>query len=654
MPHASRSLAVLFALCGGLFLPTGTAATAFAGPGNLETAASLAEAVTGGRNLERARQWGAAIRHYDDALERFAPDQIERDAALAPDNIRALHYGLRRSKIHFGIHRRYADASYTDDLLARSPEATLRLYDDVLAQVRRNYVEPIGAASLVAHGTESLYLALSDRKFLDHHLPRLGQENGRIEAAAVEENVERFREVLRNQFWNAPVREGDERRTVARVARLGRELCGLEESAVVLEYLCGATNALDDYSTFLTPEGLSSLYGNIEGNFVGIGIEIEATAGRGQFLRRILPGSPAEAGGAKAGEYISAISGVDCREMSADEAAKLLRGPEYSRLTLELTSGDGSAVRTGRFVRRTVEIKSVEIVEMVDEAAGVGYIRMGGFQETTAREMADALNTLRRQGMTKLIWDVRGNPGGLLDAAVDVLDLFIKDGVLVGTRGPAGGQTQTYTARARNTLTADDLELILLVDDGSASASEIVAGCLRDHGRGRIVGRTTYGKWSVQSIIDLADAPALAGAGFAPAGRGGSGLKLTTARFYSPAGKNYMKIGMIPDVTVPEFADDLSEDFIEEAVQQSDPTDDLFAAANPAAADPAFDGSGGFGNGGRLERTSNYRPTPADRRSANRGSNVDRAANDRGPRVPQTSLPLHTQPDIRTALKLFR
>ncbi|WP_165700730.1 S41 family peptidase [Alienimonas californiensis] len=584
-----------------------------AAPGSFTDAAELADAVADGRNLERARKWAEAIRHYDAALERFAPDHEAPGAEPLPEPIRALQYGLRRSKIHHGIHRRYADPSYTEQLLSRSPESALDLYETVLGQIRRNYVEPIGATSLVAHGTESLYLALSDRKFLGRNLPAHGADDGSAEAA-----VERFRAVLRTEFWNAPIRAEDERRTVARAARLGRELCGLSETATIFEYLAGATNALDDYSAFLSPEGLASLYGNIEGNFVGIGIEIEAEPGRGQFLRKILPGSPAEEGGAKAGEYVSAIGGTDCRDLSTDEAAKLLRGPEFSAVELEITDARGVA-RTGRFVRRTVEVASVERAEMVEP--GIGYIRMGGFQETTAREMADAVNQLRRQGMTKLIWDLRGNPGGLLDAAVDVLDLFVEEGTLVSTRGPAGGQTQTYRARRAGTLAARDLELVLLVDGDSASASEIVAGCLRDHRRGTIVGRTTYGKWSVQSIVDLGDAPR-AGWAAAAAGSRGSGLKLTTARFYSPDGRNYAGIGLNPDVPAPEYADDAQEP------EPTEAPEDLFAAADPAA------GIAG-------DRTAGYRP-----------GRVARAAD--GPRVPQTSLPLNEQPDVQAALKLLR
>ena len=556
-----------------------------AGAGAAEYTGTAEDAVAEGVRLERDRQWGDAIRLYSSALDAFASDGAE----APPGPARSIEYGLRRSKIHFGIHRRYEDPSFTDDLLGRSAESVLGLYSEVLSQVRRNYVEPIGATSFVAHGTESLYLALSDRKFLLHNLPDCDTDRRRSAIA-------RFRGVLRDDYWNRPVREGEEINTVRRVCGLGESLCGLPPAAVAMEYLAGGTNALDDYSVFMTPHRLDAMYGNIEGNFVGIGIEIESEGGKGQYLRRILPNSPAEAGGAKAGEYISAISGVDCRDMTTDEAAKLLRGPEFSELELELTGADG-AVRRGRFIRRTVEVHSVERAEMVDRRGGVGYIRMTGFQETTAREMDAALASLRRQGMTKLIWDLRGNPGGLLDAAVDVLDRFVDRGTLVSTRGPAVGQTQTFRARPDNTLR--DLELVLLVDGDSASASEIVAGCLKDHGRGTIVGRTTYGKWSVQSIIDLDRA-----------GRG-TGLKLTTAKFYSPGGGNYTEIGLDPDVSVPEHS-----------------PGQLFAAADPGEGSPG-DVTAGY-RGGRV------------------------ATGPGGEPLPQTSLPLNEQADIAAALRVFR
>jgi len=169
---------------------------------------------------------------------------------------------------------------------------------------------------------------------------------------------------------------------------------------------------------------------------------------------------------------------------------------------------------------------------MLDERRGIGYIRQNGFQSSTPEELDDALTRLEQDGMNALIWDLRGNPGGLLDTAAKVLDRFIRDGVLVTTRGRSLDQNQTFQARTWNTR---NYPLVLLVDEDSASASEIVAGAIADHERGAIVGRTTYGKWSVQSIIHMAR---------------GTGLKLTTAKFYSPDNENYSGVGLEPDVSV--------------------------------------------------------------------------------------------------------
>ncbi|MGC1275772.1 MAG: S41 family peptidase [Planctomycetaceae bacterium] len=469
-------------------------------------------AVREGFDLERAHRWVDAIGHYEKALERF------------PENQR-LEYGLRRSKIHFGIDRRYSDASYEQQLLRKSPSDSLALFDEIYDQVKNTYVDPVSVTSFTAHGTESLYLALANEKFLARNLPQ-----------ARPETVAQVRQILRENYWNRNVEGGQKaRETIREVCELTHARLGLGETPVVMEYVFGGCNSLDDYSNFLTPDRLGDLYGNIEGEFVGLGIEMQAENGRGMLLVNVLPDSPAAAGGMHAGEYIVSIDGTDCRKMTTDEAAKLLRGPTGSAVELELLAATDDRPRRGQFVRRPVIVKSIESVQMLDPSAGVGYLRMTGFQKTTAEELDAALVTLKRQGMKKLVWDLRGNPGGLLTAAVEVLDRFIADGVLVTTRGRSFDQNWTYSAHRSGT--HSDVEIVLLVDGDSASASEIVAGAIRDHKRGVIVGRTTYGKWSVQSILPIRDK---------------TGLRLTTAKFYSPDNHTYGKIGMKPDVAVEE------------------------------------------------------------------------------------------------------
>ncbi|WP_166826209.1 S41 family peptidase [Thalassoroseus pseudoceratinae] len=502
------------ALLGGLCIVTSNAAIA---QENLEAPKfdtppqDDRTAIQSGAELERSYQWLQAIDHYEKALDKWPNNDY-------------LKYGLRRSKVHFGIERRYADRSFDTQLLTLSSSAALSRFEELLSKVQSGFVDSISVTSFVAHGTESLYLALNNRKFRSHHLQN-----------ASAQDIQAMRDILRERYWNKPVADDlAARRTILEVAGLAERTCGLNQTATILEYVFGGCNALDDYSSYLTPDKLNDLYGNIEGEFVGLGIEMKAEGGRGMHLVNVLPDSPALAGGLRPGDYIVAIDGIDCRDMTTDEAAKLLRGQSGSIVRLKYETHLTGQEREGRFTRRAVHVKSIPVVKMLDERAGVGYIRMTGFQKTSAAELDQALAELNRQGMRSLIWDVRGNPGGLLTAAVEVLDRFLDGGVLVSTRGRNRDQNWSYSARPTKTTS---IPLVLLVDQDSASASEIVAGALRDHRRGTIIGRQTYGKWSVQSIFPL---------------RGSTGLRLTTAKFYSPNGHTLGKIGVRPDVIVED------------------------------------------------------------------------------------------------------
>ncbi|GAB4148090.1 MAG: S41 family peptidase [Planctomycetaceae bacterium] len=468
-------------------------------------------AIRTGIELERSRNWIQAIEFYQKA-QKLYPASKE------------IRYGLRRSKIHFGIARRYADRSFETKLLTKSRNDALMLFDSLLFQIRTQYVEPISSTSFVAHGTESLYLALGNPKFAKKNLQNIPAER-----------IKKLRKILRDEFWNLPVANRREAmKTVSQVCDIARKTAGLSPSAVIMEYIFGGCNALDDYSSVLTPDRLDDLYGNIDGEFVGLGIEMKAKLGKGMLLANILPDSPAEVGGLRKNEYIVAINGIDCRNMTTDEAARLLRGRAGSTVRLQIQAANSEKIRNGIFVRKAVQVKSIPLATMVDRQAGIGYIRMTGFQKTTAMELDAALTKLHRQGMRSLIWDVRGNPGGLLTSAVEVLDRFIDEGILVSTRGRTRDQNESHHA---NRIGTWGIPLVLLVDEDSASASEIVAGAIRDHRRGTIVGRKTFGKWSVQTIFPV---------------RSGTGLRLTTAKFYSPKGLTHGKVGVRPDILVEE------------------------------------------------------------------------------------------------------
>ena len=476
--------------------------------------ATAVEALQAGEELENAHHWADAIQLYEAALKRWNEDTD-------------LEYALRRTRVQFGVDRRYTDLSFEDKMLAQGRGEALNLLEEVLARVQMEYVKGISATRFIAHGTESLYMALSNQRFVRRHLPD-----------ADADSVDRVKGLLIRDYWNRRVGSRLEARTVVtEVCELAHRELGLRSSAVIMEYVFGGCNALDEYSHLLTPDRYNDLTGSIQGEFVGIGIEMVARPGKGMELVRVLESSPAEEGGLRDGDHIETINSRDCRDFSTDEAAQLLRGLSGSTVTLGFRDPEGS-YHEGRFERRAVHVRSVTRIQMVDRDRGIGYFKQTGFQSSTVEELDAALSSLQRQGMKSLIWDLRGNPGGLLDAAARVLDRFIDNGVLVTTEGRTYDQNQTFSASSRSWQTLD-IPLVLLVDGNSASASEIVAGAIHDHRRGRIVGRKTYGKWSVQSIIHMP---------------GGTGLKLTTAKFYSPDHINYSGVGLKPHVTVDETA----------------------------------------------------------------------------------------------------
>ncbi len=470
---------------------------------------SESAAVSEGNRLRSERQWAEAIDFYEKATKKWSDND-------------SLKQGLRQSKIHFSIERRYSDRSFLNSMLPLSRPESMIYLEDVLDKVRRYYVDPVTPTSFVAHGTESLYFALANDKFLQRNIP-----------AAAANRVTAVRRTLRNSYWNKAISSQEQaQRTVVELCDLTQYELGLPASAVVMEFVFGGCNSLDDYSSYLTPGKLGDLYNNIDGEFVGIGIEMKSEPGKGLLLVNVLPESPAEEGGALAGDFIVRIENVDCRKMSTEEAASMLQGQAGSRLQLTLANPSTSEERRAVLTRRAVKVKSIPVAKIIDRANGIGYIRMTGFQKNTTEELDAALLKLNQEGMRALIWDVRGNPGGLLTAAVEVLDRFIADGVLVSTQGRTPDQNSTYSAHASGTW---KVPLVLLTDGDSASASEIVAGAVRDHHRGMIVGRKTYGKWSVQSILP---------------GHAESGFRLTTAKFYSPSGRTYGKVGIKPDIEV--------------------------------------------------------------------------------------------------------
>jgi carboxyl-terminal processing protease len=406
-------------------------------------------------DFERQRNWTAAIEVYDEALDHW-PSRTE------------FSHRRRLCESHYRLGRRYQDQSFRNVLLRLRREQALAVYDEVLERIETHYVDPVEIEPLVRRGLDNLEVALRDPNFL--------RANGAVEDPG---RVNWLRDALRRTRAGvvAPDRGSAQAHAVA-ACDLARQALGLPDAAVVLEFAYGACDALDDYTSYLTPDKLDDLYAMIDGNFVGLGVELKQDSD-GLRIVGVIRGGPAYDAGLKAGDQIIQISGRPVTGSSLDESANRLQGAEGSTVEITVRRTD-SSVRSFRMVRRHVEVESVSTARIVDPAGGVGYIQLTGFQKSSTEELDRAISALRRQGMRSLVLDLRGNPGGLLNVAVEIAERFIDGGVIVSTRGRAPGQSQVYRAGARAVWR---MPLLVLIDHESASASEILAGALKDHRR---------------------------------------------------------------------------------------------------------------------------------------------------------------------------
>ncbi|MBM4053386.1 MAG: S41 family peptidase [Planctomycetes bacterium] len=296
----------------------------------------------------------------------------------------------------------------------------------------------------------------------------------------------------------------------------------------------GMLSELDPFSQYISPEELEELRIETEGEFEGLGIEVIVRNGILTVITPILD-SPAFKAGILVGDRIVKVDGISTKEISIREAIKMLRGKPGTTTTLTvLHEGETTPVDI-TIQRAKIHVNSIRGAKIVDEDHKIGYLALINFQENTVEDMDKAVKELLKQGMEGLILDLRFNPGGLLSSAVSVSDRFLKKGVIVSTRGRDADQNVLYRAHRRDTYAA--FPLVVLVNNGSASASEIVAGAIKDNKRGLLVGVKTFGKGSVQSLIPVRD--------------GKAALKLTTAKYYTPTGECIHEKGIEPDMEVP-------------------------------------------------------------------------------------------------------
>jgi carboxyl-terminal processing protease len=293
----------------------------------------------------------------------------------------------------------------------------------------------------------------------------------------------------------------------------------------------GIVSKLDPHSSFLTPDMFREMQVETEGAFGGLGIEVTVRDGRLTVVSPI-EDTPAHGAGIKAGDVIVMIEGQPTQGIGLMEAVRKMRGPKGTQITIHVMREGFDKPKAFAITRDIIRIRSVKH-RRVDS---VGVLRLAQFQNGTHVEVKNALEKLAVDGeLDGIVLDLRNNPGGLLDQAVKVADVFLKDGTVVSTRGRDPEQEVVFTARDDGD--EPDKPIVVLVNEGTASASEIVAGALQDHRRAVVLGERTFGKGSVQTILPLNDT---------------SGLRITTALYYTPSNRSIQAKGIVPDILVPD------------------------------------------------------------------------------------------------------
>ena len=309
----------------------------------------------------------------------------------------------------------------------------------------------------------------------------------------------------------------------------------INEGEVIDGAINGMLQSLDPYSSYMSPKTFKNMNTETKGEFGGLGIEVTMEAGLVKVISPI-DDTPADKAGIKSGDYIIKLDNKQVKGLTLDEAVNTMRGKSGTPITLTIRRIDVDDPIIVKIVRETIKTKSV--VSEVKE--NIGYLRLRSFNEKSGDELIDKIREISKNkpNMTGYILDLRNNPGGLLSQAIKISDAFLDSGEIVSTKGRDPKDIKVYNSKKGDEINGKPL--IVLINKGSASASEIVAGALKDHKRAIIVGEKSFGKGSVQSIMPLSN---------------GGGLRLTTAKYYLPSGETIEDVGVQPDIKVEQQKD---------------------------------------------------------------------------------------------------
>ena len=312
----------------------------------------------------------------------------------------------------------------------------------------------------------------------------------------------------------------------------------VDQSKMMDSAINGVLQSLDPYSAYMSPELFKEMQTDTRGEFGGLGIEIGMESGVVKVISPI-DDTPAAKAGIKAGDFIVKIGKEQVQGKSLLEAVKLMRGPVGTSINLTIRRKNVKKPLEFQITRKIIEVQSVSS-KVIGKEKNLGYIRLKSFNENSDKQFLKSVKEFEKKSKIKgYVLDLRNNPGGLLTQAINITDFFLEDGEIVSTKGRKTSETRKFFARKGDETKGKPI--IVIINNGSASASEIFAGALKDHKRAIILGESSYGKGSVQSIIPL---------------RNGGGMRLTISKYYLPSGKSISEVGVTPDILVEEEGDD--------------------------------------------------------------------------------------------------
>jgi carboxyl-terminal processing protease len=472
------------------------------------------------QDLEGQHKYVQACQVYDEIARRDRTSTEAREGYL-----RCLHI------IH--LERRHQDDSFRTKLLGlKRPSDALDVYEKVIVALRDNYLDKdkVDVASLFLQGLAEFRFAFSDEVFKKQYL-----------SGAEQDDIDSFVNRL-NKWTDAKIESETDARDKVQEIALAATVLKLKPAVVIFEFTWGACNALDEYTTCLTPRQWSDLHGSTKGNFIGIGIRLGVNAQNQLVIAKVFPDSPAR-DLLKPFDTILEIDGHDLSkfEFPRDlaEAGKLLGGDEGSSVELKVESPTGVmsmgmvGPRVVKLQRGRVPVRSVEepIIlprENAEDVTALGYVRVNSFSDTTVQDLKAAILRLELSGIDALILDLRSNPGGSFPAGVKVAELFMSEGVIAYKQGR--DKEESHKALNPN---AFAMPVVVLVDGDTASAAEVVAGALKENNRARLIGETTFGKGSIQKLIQFDN-------------KVPGGMRITVAHILSPSNQPYHGQGVIP------------------------------------------------------------------------------------------------------------